>query len=108
MKVSASRPADWFELGTSSDNTAQTISHAAAAGVSHYVCGIAVSADAAANFTVAIQDNDTNIISRYAFNELTITFDPPLKIADGKKVDLEVGAAGAGIATLGNMWGYTQ
>ena len=102
------RPASWTEDGTSADNTADTITHAAETGVQHFVCGMSVAADEAAVVLVTIEDNDVVIWRKFVHNEETIVFDNPLEISRGKKVDVEIAAAGSGIATNCSLWGFSN
>lgn len=106
--VTRRRPADWTENGTSSDNAADTITHAAASDTQHFVTHISVSADEAAVFLVQIQSDDTTIWRTWVHNQLSHDFDHPLEIASGKKAEVEIAAAGAGVATNCTLAGYSK
>ncbi len=106
-KVHTPRATDWTENGTSSDNTADTITHAAVEDATHYVTHISVASDAAAIFLVTIEDDDTVIWRTFVHNQLSHDFETPLEITRGNKVDIEVAAAGASIATNATLAGYT-
>lgn len=108
MKVNTPRATDWTEEGTSTDNAADTITHAAVTDSQHYLTHISASSDEAAFFLLTIKD-DTTIIWRHFVNtSVNHEFATPLRMQTGNKILVDVAAAGSGIATNCTIAGFSQ
>lgn len=105
-RVKTPRAADWTEKGTSGSGAAQTLSHAAVAGLKHYICGVTAGATAAGIFQVSINDHTTEIFTTVAHNSVSVTFPNPIECRAGKKADLVV-ALVSGQTTEATIWGYS-
>ena len=115
---------EWTETGSVTGATL-TESHAAESGKSHYLCGLSYSAQTTSGntpdeLTVEIKD-DSSTIWKVAFQSFAVddntpsdsshhlSFDYPLKITEGNKVDIVItGATGYITTVYANSWGYTR
>lgn len=107
----------WSVTQDSSANAQQTLTKAAAEGVTHYVCGFEVitsaAASAAAETIILLKDGTTTVYkscigaSAARGTRVSIMFPFPIKMTAGAAAVLNVAAAGASCVTTANMIGYS-
>lgn len=108
------RSADWRASGTSSANTAQTITKAAASGAGrHFITHVSASFGAgtvtATGVLVELKINSTTVMSWYVSSvPLDVNFTHPIEATAGDNVQLTIGAGGASVVSVGNIAGYTS
>lgn len=106
------KPANWRVTGTSSANSAQTITKAAASGASrHFVTHLSVSfgaaAETATGVLVELKLNSSTVMSWYVTNDLVIDFASPIEGLAGDNVQVTVAAGGTSVVSIANIAGYT-
>ena len=107
-QVHMKRPADWIEFGTSGAAAAQTVSHAAVTDSQHFLCGLSVSFSATGSALASIEMDDVVIWSLQIYDKEVVTFDHPIAIDRGVKVDLEIASGGGALVSKGSIWGYSD
>lgn len=105
------KPADWIEHGTSSANTAQTLTKAAPSGantpyVTHISVSFGAAAETATGILVQLEFNDVVVMEWYVTNDLVVDFTYPLQGTTGATVQLVVAAGGTSVVSEANMAGF--
>jgi len=105
----------WTVTGTSSANTAKTITRGAKTGRTHYITGFCVTvraADVTGDVSIAIQDGTTTVYQTY-FGDASVRGDErkaeffhPIKCTTGNAANLVVGAAGDSAITELTLRGF--
>lgn len=87
----------WIE-DTTADNAAATVTHAAETDRIHFVTSIHASFDTAQTAAKALTLSDTagTLATWYVYDNLDISFDAPIKIAQGDQAQLSLAASGTG------------
>ena len=105
----------WTETGSSSANTAKTLTHAAESNAQHFVTDVTVSArgaDSGNDIRVEIRDASTAVWDVYfdAKRGVAVTehFSSPIEISTGAAVNVVVAAGGAACIATVNVAGYTK
>lgn len=105
------KPADWIEHGTSSANTAQTLTKAAPSGagivyLTHISVSFGAAAETATGILVQLEMNDVVVMEWYVTNDLVIDFSQPLQGKAGDTMQLVVAAGGTSVVSQANMAGF--
>ena len=106
---------NWTETGSSSANSAVTVTHAAATSTQHFVSDVTVSfrgASAGNDIRVEIRDGSTVKWDTYidAVRGLVLQehFSSPIEISTGAAVNVVVAAGGSSVIATVNVGGYSK
>lgn len=100
--------ANWTETASATNATA-TATHAAESGNWHFLSGVLAGFTGSGNTAnLAIKDGSTTIISVTVHDDIYLTFDTPIRISQGSKVEATLSAGGSGVDGEVNILGFTE